>query len=193
MKTLNFILSLLKVFFLIPFISVFGQEFQLDTGYSIIEPDYRMDSLYWLTPPGDREPISIFLTLSGDSLNYFQELTLIEAETYEGYKIYSLKNTQLKNVKEIVHVQLEYFACCSSIENHYYLVTDKDEWVKLPILDYIACDGPEAFKEYRFPSQEFGIQDQIIETLSFPDSAYLVDSVAVLRELKWNGSGVVVE
>lgn len=168
-----------------------GQDFRLVEDYKVHEPRNALDSLYWTLPYEERQPIKAFLTPALDTSIHIQEFSIIEIETYDGNRIYSLKEPKLSNVKEIIQVQFDYVACCVSLDNHYFLVTEEDEWIKLPEINYVACDGPEPFKEYRFPSQNFGVVNTIIKTNSFPDSTYIVDSVIVIASYSWNGKEII--
>lgn len=168
----------------------FGQIFELTDNYVIIESKYELDSLFWTIPPEQRQPIKVYLTPKSDTTQQLQQFTILELETYDGNRIFSLKNPQLDNVKEIIQVQFDYFACCVSVENHYFLLTTEDKWIKLPLVEYVACDGPEPIQEYRFPSQKFGIPKTILKTESIPDSNYVVDSVIILEKYVWNGKEI---
>jgi|GEM_PF-1616585 len=168
----------------------FSQEFELSDNYVIHEPEYDLDSLFWTTPNDQRKPINVYLTLKSDTIKHIQEFTILELETYDRNWVFSLKEPQLLNVKEIVKVEFDYMACCVTVENHYFILTTDDRWIKLPTVDYVACDGPEPFFEYRFPSQKFGIENTILETKSFPDSTYSVDTIEVLKRIKWTGKEI---
>ena len=168
----------------------FSQEFELSDNYVILEPDYELDSLFWVTPYDQRKPINVYLTSKSDTTDHFQKFTILELETYDGNRVYSLKEAQLPNVKEIVKVEFDYMACCVSVENHYFILTTDNRWVKLPVVDYVACDGPEPFVEYRFPSQKFGAENFILKTNSFPNATYSVDSVEVLEKISWTGKEI---
>jgi hypothetical protein len=183
--------ALLTYIFLLSYIISIGQDFTLIEDYTIYESDYELDSLFWTIPPEERQPIKAFLTPTSDTTNHIQEFTILELETYDGNRIYSLKDPKLSNVKEIIQVQFEYFACCVSVENHYFIVTYDNEWIKLPVVNYVACDGPEPFEEYRFPNQKFGIENTILKTNSFPDSNYNIDSVKVIENYTWNGKEII--
>lgn len=73
--------------------------------------------------------------------------------------------------------------CCSAYDNYYLLVTENQPVVQLPVLNYTHCDGPEPISEYRFPVQPFGEPDRILQTTSFRNDQWQVDSVAVLKTI----------
>ena len=132
--------------------------------------------------------VEVSLKKDGDvTTNQLQEFKIQDLETYEGVNIYSLKKPDLENISEIIMVEFEFVACCSSIDCHYFLLTYQGEWIKLPLVGYVACDGPEPFEEYRFPNQKFGLYNSIIKTTSFPNHEYKVDSVTVKETLSWDG------
>jgi hypothetical protein len=168
----------------------FSQEFELSDNYIILEPEYELDSLFWITPYDQRKPINVYLTSKPDTTEHIQKFTILELETYDGNRVYSLKEPQLPNVKEIVKVEFDYMACCVSVEAHYFILTTDHRWIKLPLVDYVACDGPEPFFEYRFPSQKFGLENTILKTESFPDAAYSIDSIAVVEKIAWTGKEI---
>lgn len=167
-----------------------GQEFALTEKYLLIEPEYELDSLFWATPYEQREPINVFLTPKSDTTNHLQDFSILDLETYDGVDIFSLENPDLENIKEIVLVKFEYVACCSSIDCHYFLITKNDNWVKLPVFEYVACDAPEPFEEYRFPVQKYGLSNSVIRTTTYPNQEFKIDSVTVKQTLSWNGKEI---
>jgi hypothetical protein len=169
-----------------------GQEFEVTGKYVLIEPKYELDSLFWVTPYEERKPIKVFLTAKSDRTNHLQTFLIHELETYEGYEIYSLTNPKLDNIKEIVLVKFEYVACCSSFDSHYFLITKNDNWIKLPLVGHVSCDGPEPFEEYRFPIQKFGLSKSIVKTTSYQNQEYQVDSVAVKETFTWSGKELII-
>jgi hypothetical protein len=172
-------------------IQVKGQDFKLSNDFILIEPEYELDSLFWATPYTERKPIKAHLTRVADTNTFLQEFSLLELETYDGNRIYTLEQSNLKNVKQIVQVQFDYFACCVSVDNHYFLITEDGNWIKLPSINYVACDGPEPFEEYRFPGQKFGMENSILKTTSHPDSTFTVDSIEVIERFTWNGKEII--
>lgn len=174
--------------FLILFISIVanGQDFELTEKYVIIEPEFELDSIFWTTPQENRTPINVYLTSKSDTSEIIKVFSIQELETYDGNKVLTIGESGLSNTKEIVCIQFEYMACCSSIDNHYFIVTKNDEWIKLPVINYVACDGPEPFVEYRFPAQQFGQRNTIIKTTSYPNQDNVVDSVSVIETLIWD-------
>jgi hypothetical protein len=184
-------LTLSIFLFLLISVIVNGQDFKLSEKYIMIEPEYELDSIFWMTPYEDRNPITVFIAIKPDTTKPIQEFTILELETYDGSKIFALEKTGLENIKSIVKVEFEYLACCSSIENHYFIITENDEWIKLPVINYVACDGPEPYEEYRFPAQQFGQEKTIIKTTSYPNQNFDIDSVNVIEKLIWNGKEII--
>lgn len=183
--------------FLLPLVAIifhyhaFAQEFKKTDKYRIIEPSFEVDESYYQTPYNERNPIPIQLTLSSDTTSSLWEYNILELETYGGASIYLLENPGISNIKEVVKVEFEYVACCSSIEEHYFLFSNENKLIKLPSTDYVHCDGPEPFFEYRFPNQYLGLKDQILRTESFPNQDYKVDSISKLLAYNIDGTGII--
>lgn len=161
-----------------------AHDFIRSEKYIIQVPEYEID---WTKPPADREKLSAYLSLATDTSTKLQTIPLVEYETYDGYSIWVLENPKLEGIREVLRVEMDYFACCVNIDCFYYLITDEGEWIKLPVLENLACDGPEPIKEYRFPVQKFGLEQAILQTISFQNQQYQVDSIALVKKYAWDG------
>ena len=168
----------------------FGQKSVPAEEYLIIQPKIELDALYWTIPHDERKPIKVFLTAKDDTNKIIQNFNIVDLETYYESAIYTLTNPDLKNVKQVIKVELEYSACCSDIKSYYFLLTNAGKWTSLPVISNVHCDGPEPFHEYRFPIQKFGKSQNILRTESFPNSSYEVDSISIKEMITWNGKNI---
>ncbi len=134
--------------------------------------DYNKTFTIYLTKDG--EPLAKLLTPSKNKLDVFLDT-----------KVELLENPNLENIKQVVKVTFEFLDSCISYETQYFLVTNENILIKLPNLDYRQCEYETEKVAYIFPNQEFGKENNIIQSLSFLDKNGNTESIEVEKTIVW--------
>ncbi|MCB9224900.1 MAG: hypothetical protein H6582_12020 [Crocinitomicaceae bacterium] len=108
-------------------------------------------------------------------------------ETYDTTIVTEWVNPGLKGIKSVVCVQVEFSACCSDIHSNYYLVTNKDHFLKLPEINYGICDLPADIDEYSFPGDGISIQ----RVTKHYDLSLAPTTVQTKKVYHWTGRNIV--
>ena len=170
-------------------LTIFSQEFKTSLDYTITNFKSELNKtknkhakqlevyLY-----KNDEPITKLINLDKDDLDFFMDVT-----------VQVLENPNLKDVKQIIKIEFEFLACCSSYESLYFIQTTDNEIVKLPQLDYMFCEYATDKMEYVFPAQKFGQENVILTTTSYLDISQKTESIAILNTQIWEEKDVVRE
>ena len=181
---------ILLLFLIVLSNSCFVQKFVETTDYYVEDIDSTVIKKYWEELPA--EPLLLNVALLNNHNEKVDSYILSGLESYAGVEITKLENHGLKNIKEIIHVRIEYNACCSNYFSHYYLVTMNSEIISLPEIDYLHCDGPTPINEYIFPAQEFGLPDRIIFSHSQRNDKFITSSIEPKIVYTWTGKKIVL-
>lgn len=101
-------------------------------------------------------------------------------------QISTLSNSELEDIREIIKVRLEYYTYCSRTEDHYFLVTKKQDLIALPSIETQYGYYPITAVSYIFPNQEFGQEGTIIRAELKYIETYIVKDIDVLQSFVWN-------
>ena len=160
-----------------------AQNFVTTRQYSLKEysPMAFSDSSY-----NDSRSTIFNLFNVADSSEYLYKLELEFVDPIADFscQVLEMDNSGIDQIDKVLNVKLDYLACCSSITSYYILFKRSGDIIGLPPLQYNHCDGPEPFKEYRFPSQKFGENNVIISTNSFRNTSWEVDSIAIISRIQ---------
>ncbi len=118
------------------------------------------------------------------------EFKIVDIETYDGRDLYVIDLRGLKNIKQLIKVDINYSACCSNTEEYYYLENSKGKLIKLPLIQNVHCDGPEPYKDYIFPNDKFGQKNKILYAEITPNMKGDEISIEVLKVYSWNGNKI---
>lgn len=113
-------------------------------------------------------------------------LSVTDYALLSNVQISLLSNPELEDVREIVKVRLEYYACCSRTEDHYFLVTNENEFIALPSIETQYGYDPIIALSYIFPSQEFGKEGTILRAELKYTEICTVKDIQVLQSFVWN-------
>ncbi len=127
----------------------------------------------------------IDLVVSEDRSNRIATVEITELELLEGIQITVLSNPNLEEISEILKVEVEYAACCSSTEGYYFLVTDAGDFIALPRLENLYCDTTRSDTHYVFPSQAFGQEGMVLRAALQYNETYTVKDIKVLQGFVW--------
>ncbi len=126
------------------------------------------------------------LVASDDTSKTITLLNIVELELLEEVHITRLSNPGLKDISEILKVELEYAACCSSTETYYFLVTDANDFIALPRIENVYCDMPQSDEHYIFPSQMHGQEGMIVKVEMQYTKTHTIKDIKVLQSFAWN-------
>ena len=181
---------------LLTFFSSFGQElkdFKKTDDYFLTKIDSITSDKYWKNFSDKEKVDSISVFLKNRKKQILFEIKISELETYSGTTVEVLKVDNLKNIKEIIHLESGYDACCTSYYSTYLLKTKEGGLIELPETEHLHCDGPTPITEYRFPNQKFGLKSKILLTKSFLNDKYEVNSVELQKTYIWDGKTFKLE
>ncbi len=131
------------------------------------------------------------LVRSGNSSEKISTLTIDDTELFEDIFITTLEYPGLDGVSEVIKMEVEYLACCAHVDAYYFTVSqDGDTIVALPELKNVYCENSDTDFQYIFPSQEYGIKDNILQTQTFYKNTSDIKYVNLKQSYSWNGGSV---
>lgn len=128
----------------------------------------------------------IDLVLSDDPTYTIATLNIAEQELLEEIHITSLRTSGLEDIIEVLKVELAYSACCVSTDTYYFLVSEDKDFIKLPRLENVYCEGSESDTRYIFPNQAHGQEDMILRAKKHYTTTYEVKDIEVVQSFVWN-------
>lgn len=186
MKNLYTIITLVTLFLST---TLFSQEFKTSTMYQITDFKSQLDT----NKNETSKQIELFLFKDGQAITKLINLDKDDLDFYLDATIKVLENPTLTNVKQVIKVEFEFLSCCSNYESLYFMVTNNDELIKLPQLDYMQCEYATDKMEYIFPNQKFGQANTILTTESFLDEHQETESVTIVSTKNWKKQNAVEE
>jgi len=116
------------------------------------------------------------------------EFPITELEMYDSTTLRESKITGLTNITKLIVIESTYVACCSSTDEHYYLVNSNNDLIKIPEINNNHCDGPEPYFGYIFPHEKDGQKNKVIFAKISPDIEKDTDTIDILKTFAWNGT-----
>jgi len=167
MKKIIFLLSIL---FSINMIQ--AQQFVATDKYTIVNQLSSKEQEYTtyvdiITTSDDPDKIT---TLKVSYLDVLEDITLTV-----------LSNPNIENIKEIIKVDIYYTSCCSSLETHYFMVTESDDYIFLPVIENTYCEDASSEVQYIFPGQVSGKENTIVKA-----EVYDAQDYKVIQSMIWN-------
>lgn len=111
---------------------------------------------------------------------------IAQIERLEDIRISSLRDPGLDGITEILKVRLAYEACCRSTDTYYFLVSENRDFIKLPRLENVYCEGSEADTHYIFPIQKRGREAMILRVRKYYSATHDLKEVEVIQSFAWN-------
>jgi len=185
--------TIITLVLLVVFSNVFGQENNkfLDTKkYHLTTKDDIAIDDYIETSSVENQHIPITLYLKNIKGNTISEIVVSDIEFYSDTEITVLPVKGLNNIKEIIHLNSWYEACCSYSYSEYLMISENETVIELPILENIHCGAPEPRVDYVFPNQENGKVNKIIEVKLFLNEGYKTDFLAIEKIYYWDGKNI---
>ncbi len=128
----------------------------------------------------------IDIVATNDASNKIATIEIEDFDLFEGLNVTTLSNPNLKNISEVIKVDVEYVACCAHVETYYFLATTDGDYVSLPAIENVYCEDTLASNHYTFPSQTFGKENTILTTKAHYNEAYDIKDIEVLKQMVWD-------
>mgnify|MGYP000598532887 CR=1 FL=1 len=138
------------------------------------------------TKQQENMPNQIHIVAQNDTSEKVATVVISDADLFEALHIMVLPNPNLKDVREIVKVELEYSACCAYTETYYFLASDEGGYVSLPKIENTYCEVPQPSEQYIFPTQKHGQEETIIRAKFNYTENYIVKGIEILQSFAWN-------
>lgn len=129
------------------------------------------------------------IRLGGISENVFT-FEVKDIELFEDIFITTLEKPGLEGISEVIKMEVEYLACCAEVDSYYFMVNDENELIKLPNLTNVYCENSNTDSQYTFPSQEYGINGNILETETLYKETSEIKYVNLKQSFTWNDNKV---
>lgn len=127
--------------------------------------------------------------LGGISENVFT-FEVKDIELFEDIFITTLEKPGLEGISEVIKMEVEYLACCAEVDSYYFMVNDENELIKLPHLTNVYCENSNTDSQYTFPTQEYGISGNILETETLYKETSEKKYVNLIQSFIWNDNKV---
>ncbi|MCK7589671.1 hypothetical protein M0G43_03720 [Subsaxibacter sp. CAU 1640] len=159
---------------------IHAQEFMTDSTYSVVISEHSTDK------ESTHSIASVVLTDYPEIvLSSFQ---VESANRIEHIRVQSLKQPELKDVDDIIRVELSYSEPYFYTISQYVLITNEVESILLPTIVNIGDASSTSETIYVFPNQIFGNVNKIIKLEIVYKESFKVDEVNVLQNYAWNDS-----
>jgi len=167
----------LAVTFLV-FVSANAQEFKTTDAYTLTNER--------IIGQEEEGVAQIDLVLSEANTEPIAVLDITALELLEDVHITVLSKPNLEDVREILKVELEYTACCTSTDTYYFMVTEANDFIALPKIQNVYCSETQLDTHYIFPNQEYGQENTILKAELQYTEAYNIKNIEVLKSIVLN-------
>lgn len=113
-------------------------------------------------------------------------VAISDSDLFEELRISVLASPELKDIHEIIKVELEYHAYSVEIDTYYFLVTNKGAYIALPKVTKVYDDILQPIEDYIFPTQKHGQEETIIRAEFKYTKNYTIEEIEVLKSYAWN-------
>jgi len=170
-----------------------AQNFETSKTYRLTDVKSHIDSIYLNNHSAERPAIKTHLVKTKDTLDQLVSFHVQSGETFETAIVSELVNPNLKGIKSIIKVEIEYVGCCSIYESYYFLLTNKNELLEIPMIEWASCDWPEIRPAYLSPIQDGGKEDALVLAGLNYNSRGELDSITTKNVLLWDGKKISVQ
>ncbi|WP_394748048.1 hypothetical protein [Spongiimicrobium salis] len=170
---------------LLGFHTIQAQAFLPTEKYTVVKQATDKESEY--------ESYAFHLVQQGMPFEMLSTIIIEDDDLFEGVALSVLESPDLEGVLEIIKIEVEYAACCSGVEAYYFMMTDTNDLVALPMLENVYCEGPEPNFQYIFPNQAYGTEGTILKTKVIYDDSFDIQKVAVLDRIVWKDDDFEME
>lgn len=113
-------------------------------------------------------------------------VSFADSYMFDALRISVLERPELKDIVEVIKVELEYSAYSVEIDTYYFLVTNKGSYVALPKVTKVFDDILQPIEDYIFPVQKYGQEETIIRAEFKYTNNYTNEEIEVLQSFAWN-------
>ena len=130
--------------------------------------------------------VQMDLVASEEVSQIIATLQITEAALLESMQVSVLTDTDLEGVVEIIKVDFEYTACCSSADTYYFLVTYDGDTIALPRIQNLFCEDFTRYSDYVFPSQLHGQKGTILLAETDLTATHATKDITIVQSFFWN-------
>lgn len=187
------ILTNIILIFIIP-VSGFGQNYIVSEKFELSKFEYSD----FMKIQSENEKFDGYMSIfiknkKGDNLKEI----MVYGESYENdATVQELENIQFTNVQKILKVQISECACYCNTTLYYWLITDQNDWIPLPIVEQESYEFEMKSKEYVFSKNGINTielkeyQDERIDKSIYTLENIKRKSERVINTLIWNGKSL---
>jgi hypothetical protein len=171
-----------------------GQKFVTSQEFSLIKFD---ESQFRNLQDSDSEFDGyVKIHIIDGSNEKFKEVEVF-FETYDNdAKVEELINTDLVNVRKIIKVDIFECACYCNTSKYYWLITNKNEWISLPVIEQEDYEFRSTTRDYVFADDNqntiflYEFQDEVIEEEHKEKPVFRQKSKKIITTFLWNGEEI---
>lgn len=163
------------------------KDFEPSSEYYLTPVDSAQVQKFWNNYNSGKTPQPISLYLKDERGKTIYKFKEDQLEFYSGTTLSVLEVKHLDGIKKVIRLVSEYDACYTDYFVNYFLVTDNDSLIQLPVINYTLFDYRSKIREYRFPNQKFGLPNKILLTNSEFNQGLQVTRVAIQKIYNWDG------
>jgi len=172
-------------------IIILFQSFHLYAQNTFTKSDKYLVTTEITDQEGQEYPSYIVNLVSAkDSSEKISTLTIDDTELFEDIFITTLENPGLEGISEVIKMEIEYLACCAHVESYYFMIGEDNNIIELPEINNVYCENSDTDSQYIFPTQEYGIIGNILQTQTFYKNTSDVRYVNLKQSYAWN-DGIV--
>jgi len=154
-------ITFLIIIFCFQFIN--AQEFKKTEKYTITAQERTKQKEYETT-------LLDVISTEEDSIK-IATLSILNIDFLEDINISILSKPNLENIDEVIKVDVNYNTCCNHTETYYFMVTNENDFISLPLIENVYCEDSVSETEYIFPVQTLGKENTILKTtVSFTEN-----------------------
>ena len=155
-----------------------AQEFQLTDKYNVTNQRSIGQE--------EEDTWAIDVVVTNNPEHHLATLYIQDYGLLDEIRISVLSNPGLEDITEILKITIEYYTCCASIEEFYYMVTNDSSFIALPSVKNEYAYEPISDIHYIFPNQPFGKEGTILRAVLQYTETYTIKDIKVLRSITWN-------
>lgn len=165
---------ILFIVFALPLFAVNAQEFEATTKYTVKNEIGTKQQEYAST--------NMLIVALDETSEKIGAIKIADSYKFDELHISVLVRPELKNILEVIKVELQYNAYSVEIDTYYFLVTNKGDYIALPRVTKVYNDISQPIEDYIFPSQKYGQEETIVRA----EFNYTNEVKKVLQRFAWN-------
>ncbi|MFK7813115.1 MAG: hypothetical protein AB8B59_11510, partial [Maribacter sp.] len=134
------------------------------------------------TKQKEYQPKKIQIITVDETSENVASVAISNSYQYDAIRISVLDSPQLRGIKEVLKVELEYNSYSIEIDTYYFLVTTKGAYIALPKVTKVYDDILQPIEDYIFPTQTYGQEETILRA----EFNYTNEVKKVLQRFVWN-------